>query len=344
MYLTFFILLLFNKVESFIFQKWEVTMTKTTDTLELYLKFMSGERLSKAQIGDVIGKKSDRTVQRYIAHLNDFFANRTDMAHLKITMNTTDRKYEMVHNSSETFDKTQVLAILKILISTRGLSEDELQMIVNNLTKHMSDENQRVIEKAIQSELVHYEPMNHGEPLLNKVWDLNHIIQQNRVIEFNYFNAMNKGRTHVIKPMYITFSELYFYLVGVNDKEQVLIFRIDRIQEYKVLNTKFNVPNSPYIREGALKQRIYFMYGGHWKKVSFEFNGGIIESVLDRFPTAQLLKKDYTNNRFVVEIEVIGDGILMWLLSQGSRIKVLSPNSLKEKHIAEIEKILGNYR
>ena len=64
-------------------------MTKTTDTLELYLKFMSGERLSKAQIGDIIGKKSDRTVQRYIAHLNDFFANRTDMAHLKITMNTT---------------------------------------------------------------------------------------------------------------------------------------------------------------------------------------------------------------------------------------------------------------
>ena len=60
--------------------------------------------------------------------------------------------------------------------------------------------------------------------------------------------------------------------------------------------------------------------------------------MLDRFPTAQLLKKDYTNNRFVVEIEVIGDGILMWLLSQGSRIKVLSPNSLKEKHIAEIEK------
>ena len=57
----------------------------------------------------------------------------------------------------------------------------------------MSDENQHVIEKAIQSELVHYEPMNHGEPLLNKVWDLNHIIQQNRVIEFNYFNAMNKG-------------------------------------------------------------------------------------------------------------------------------------------------------
>lgn len=86
------------------------------------------------------------------------------------------------------------------------------------------------------------------------------------------------------------------------------------------------------------------MYGGEWKKVVFEFNGGIIESVLDRFPTAKLIKKDYINNRFTVEIEVIGDGILMWFLSQGARVKVLSPIDLKQKHINEVEKIIENYR
>ena len=34
---------------------------------------------------------------------------------------------------------------------------------------------------------------------------------------------MNRGRIHKIKPMYITYSELYFYLVGINKKEQVII-------------------------------------------------------------------------------------------------------------------------
>lgn len=318
-------------------------MAKATDMLDLYFRFMSGERFTKAQIGEIIGKKSERTVQRYIASLNDFFDTRQETEHLRIVMNHTDRKYEMTRLDNETFDATQILAILKILISTRGLSEEEIHLIINNLTNHITEENQYIIEKAIQSELVHYEPMNHGEPLLNKIWDINLLIQQNKTIKFEYFNAMNQGRIHTIKPMYITFSELYFYLVGVNDKEQVLIFRIDRIQEYTVVSDKFTEPNSPYFREGALKQRIYFMYGGEWKKVSFEFNGGIIESVLDRFPTARLLKKDYANNRFVVEIEVIGDGILMWLLSQGARVKVLSPNSLKEKHIAEVKKMMANY-
>lgn len=86
------------------------------------------------------------------------------------------------------------------------------------------------------------------------------------------------------------------------------------------------------------------MYGGDWKRVKFEFNGGIIESVLDRFPTAQLLKKDYVNNRFLVEIEVIGDGVMMWLLSQGSRVKIISPQSIKASYLEEINKINQLYK
>lgn len=37
-------------------------MAKATDMLDLYFRFMSGERFTKAQIGEIIGKKSERTV------------------------------------------------------------------------------------------------------------------------------------------------------------------------------------------------------------------------------------------------------------------------------------------
>ena len=321
-------------------------MTKATDVLDLYLKFMAGQRLTKLEIKDILENKSERTVQRYIADLNTFFEGKNK----KIVMNQTDKKYELIRNDHASFDKEQLLAILKILIASRGLSKEEIQHVIIRLKQQVSDENYKIIEKAIKSEMIHYVPMNHGEPLFHKLWKLNELIQQEKIIEFEYFNAMNRGRIHNIKPMYITYSELYFYLVGINEKEQVIIFRVDRIQEFKVTDDKFKVtedkfkvPHSPYIREGELKKRIYFMYGGEWKKVVFEFNGGIIESVLDRFPTAKLIKKDYIHNRFTVEIEVIGDGILMWFLSQGSRVKVLSPTDLKQKHINEVKKIIENY-
>ena len=321
-------------------------MTKATDVLDLYLKFMAGQRLTKLEIKDILEHKSERTVQRYIADLNTFFEDKNK----KIVMNQTDKKYELIRNDHASFDKEQLLAILKILIASRGLSKEEIQHVIIRLKQQVSDENYKIIEKAIKSEMIHYVPMNHGEPLFHKLWELNELIQQEKTIEFEYFNAMNRGRIHNIKPMYITYSELYFYLVGINEKEQVIIFRVDRIQEFKVTDDKFKVtddkfkvPHSPYIREGELKKRIYFMYGGEWKKVVFEFNGGIIESVLDRFPTAKLIKKDYIHNRFTVEIEVIGDGILMWFLSQGARVKVLSPTDLKQKHINEVKKIIENY-
>ena len=151
-------------------------------------------------------------------------------------------------------------------------------------------------------------------------------------------------KTHIIRPLYITFSELYFYMVAVNKNGRTLIYRIDRIHDFEVINQKIEDSKSMFYQEGELKQRAYFMYGGEWKRVRFEFNGGIIESVIDRFPTAKLIKKDYENNRFVVEIEVIGDGIIMWLLSQGSKVKILSPLSIKEKYVREIQKIGSYYR
>ncbi|QYA42890.1 WYL domain-containing protein [Macrococcoides bohemicum] len=33
--------------------------------------------------------------------------------------------------------------------------------------------------------------------------------------------------------------------------------------------------------------------------------------------------------KYIVEVEVIGDGILMWLFSQGRHVKVLSPQSIQ---------------
>ena len=51
-------------------------MTKATDVLDLYLKFMAGQRLTKLEIKDILENKSERTVQRYIADLNTFFKDK----------------------------------------------------------------------------------------------------------------------------------------------------------------------------------------------------------------------------------------------------------------------------
>lgn len=318
-------------------------MVKSTEILELYLKFHRGEEISKSEIVEYFGNKSPRTIQRYISSLNLFFEQNEETEDLKIKYNRKKNIYFMEKNLNNRFDKKQVLVILKIIISTRGLSENEISNIIKQLTSTLDNDDISIINKTIKSELYHYQEMSHEESLLSKIWDINKHALQGKSLKLKYYNAWNQEKTHIIRPLYITFSELYFYMIAVNKNGHTFIYRIDRIHEFEVINKKIEDSKSMYYQEGELKKRAYFMYGGDWKRICFEFNGGIIESVIDRFPTAKLIKKDYENNRFVVEIEVIGDGIIMWLLSQGSKIKILSPLSLKEKYVEEIQKIKSYY-
>lgn len=104
------------------------------------------------------------------------------------------------------------------------------------------------------------------------------------------------------------------------------IFRIDRIQKIDITNTRFSVPYSQRFSEAEFKKRIQFMYSGELKTVRFEFTG-ILESLLDKLPTAQIEKE--IEEGVIVKAEVFGNGIDMWLRSQGDRVKILGEESSK---------------
>ena len=63
------------------------------------------------------------------------------------------------------------------------------------------------------------------------------------------------------------------------------------------------------------------MYAGELRRVTFDYSGASVEAVLDRLPTAKILSKD--NGVYRIEAEVYGNGIDMWLWSQGERVHVI---------------------
>lgn len=129
------------------------------------------------------------------------------------------------------------------------------------------------------------------------------------------------------------FSEYYFYLTAFIPDEEVrkdfdvlndsfpTIYRIDRIKTLKVLDERFYIPYSSRFEEGELRKRIQFMYGGRLREVTFQYTGTGIDAILDRLPTAKILNED--NGVYTVSAEVFGDGIDMWLRSQGASVKLI---------------------
>ena len=64
------------------------------------------------------------------------------------------------------------------------------------------------------------------------------------------------------------------------------------------------------------------MYGGKLRRVKFEYSGYAVEAILDRLPTAKIISEE--NGKYIISAEVFGDGIDMWLRSQGENIKIYS--------------------
>ena len=61
------------------------------------------------------------------------------------------------------------------------------------------------------------------------------------------------------------------------------------------------------------------MFGGKLRKVKFRYTGLSIEAVLDRLPTAEA--EEQQDGTWIVTAEVFGDGIDMWLRSQGKMVE-----------------------
>ncbi len=83
------------------------------------------------------------------------------------------------------------------------------------------------------------------------------------------------------------------------------------------------------------------MQTGNLQKIRFKFTGSSLEAVLDRLPNAKVLEEN--QGEYIIETEMFGTGIKMWILSQGSAVEVLEPMGFREEIKSTIEKMKSNY-
>ena len=78
------------------------------------------------------------------------------------------------------------------------------------------------------------------------------------------------------------------------------------------------------------------MYGGKLRKVRFKYSGYFVEAVLDRLHTAKILDEepmaeDPKRTVYTISEEVFGDGIDMWMRSQGEFLEVMDNRAYLRK-------------
>ena len=330
---------------------------KTLRVLNLYVRLCEGKLINKSEEAERFGV-DERSIQRDIDDIRAFLSERTakqSSDDREIVYSRTQKGFLMTGIEDSIMSNSEILAVSKILLESRAFTKCEIENILSKMIAGcVPYKNMKLVSELIGNEQYHYVELHHKSKIQDKLWELGTEIKQCNILEITYQKqvASKELVKRYVQPVAIIFSEYYFYLNAyivepdsqgkyIRKYDYPAIFRIDRIVNYKEIGEKFRIAYASRFEEGEFRKRIQFMYAGKLTKIQFRYTGKNVEAILDRLPTAKILQED--EQTYLLEAEVYGKGILMWLLSQGSTVEVLKPNSLREEVKKTLQKMYNLY-
>ena len=318
--------------------------TKQDRLLEIFFRLLRGESLSVQKIANEY-KISTKSVSRDINDLKAFFADHRElMGNTELKYSNQSKAYHLYMD--EFLTNRELFALIEIIIGARAFSKEELLTLTNKLKGFTTATDRPMLSDLIRKELYHYTEIKHEcDSVQDTLWKLASCITEKKEITVDYYRADRALKTHRIRPASMMFTDYCFYLIALNtegDPDKPLYFRVDRIKHITEHRQHFTNDDAPEFDEGLLRQRSLFMWPGKLRTIRFEFTGSAIQAILDKLPTARIIERN--GRTYTIEAEVYGDGIKMWLLSQGRRVKVIAPDDFVEEMKKEITEMANSYR
>jgi len=331
--------------------------SKNFRTLDIYLRLCEGKIINKAEEARRFSV-DERSIQRDIDDIRAFLDERSISSKdtRTIEYDRTKKGFVMMGAEPSMMTNSEILAVSKILLESRAFTKRELSAILDKLVEGCVPlKNMKLVSELIANEKFHYVELNHKEYIQDKLWSIGTDIQEHTLVSISYAraNAPRESIKRIIEPISILFSEYYFYLnafiVEKDDAGKYIhkysypaIFRIDRIKNYKKLDEKFRISYANRFEEGEFRKRIQFMYAGKLLNIKLKYYGDNPEAILDRLPTARVVEQ--YDHECIIDAEVYGKGVIMWLLSQGNKVEVLRPESLRQEMKDTLLRILTRYQ
>lgn len=331
--------------------------SKSSRTLDMYVRLYEGKIINKTAESEHFGV-DERSIQRDIDDIRAFLDERATSNSgetREVKYDRISKGFKMVGSESSNMTNSEIFAITKILLESRAFTKKEMNSILSKMVDGCVPlKNMKLVSDLIANEKYHYVELHHKSMIQDKLWSIGEDIKEHNILEIKYTRANDSKEIvkRIVEPVAILFSEYYFYLNAyiveqdekgnfVHKYDYPAIFRLDRIKSYKKTGKTFRVNYGSRFEEGEFRKRIQFMYAGKLIKLKIKWYSPNTEAVLDRLPTAKIIKQ--TDEYTLIEAEVYGKGIIMWLLSQASGVEVIKPDSLRDEVKKQLQEMLDRY-
>ena len=257
-------------------------------------------------------------------------------------------------------------------LSTRAFSLPEVSFLIDavqsagfipkNGTKSLVKKLQSLLSEHQSVELkdrvcIDNRLKSNNESVYDIIEILNEAIKAHRKVKIQYAKSYLDGtelkvncKEMVVSPYALLWEADRYYLIGNNKKyDNITHLRVDRIAEVSIMREEWRHFSevSEYSQRFDIadySRKTFNMFGGEKQRIDLECKIELLDQITDRFTDGIFIRhgKQEPTFRFSTDV-LVSDGLVGWLMQFGGDIKVLSPESLKRRVLANAERLVEVY-
>lgn len=256
------------------------------------------------------------------------------------------RKTVHYNHTFRKFDIYQLRMLIDAVSSAKFITIKETKELIEKLktltSNHLAKNLQHQITVAPEIKALNQEVRYHIDKIHTS-------INERKKLAFQYGNYNVKkefvlrhhSKIYSVIPLGLVWNSDYYYLVAKDeDAAEVKHYRVDRMKGVSASEIPFI---ASYFNIAEHLKKTFNMYPGDDQYIEIQFDNHLINVVIDRFGK-DILIHQVGDQTFTVKIKVaMSEGLIRWLLTWGSDVKALSPQTLVDRIKLEVKKMTELY-
>lgn len=252
-------------------------------------------------------------------------------------------------------ERTFELAELKLLVdavqSSKFITVNKSNRLIRKIESLASEHQARDLQRQVY---VSSRIKTMNESIYYSVDDIHRAINTNSQISFQYFEwnrdkekvLRHNGKTYRVSPWGLAWEDENYYLIAYDSEaEKIKHYRVDKMMKLRVLSEKREGADSfSGMDMGTYSQRTFSMFGGKEELVILRCENNMANIIIDRFGR-DISIRNIDSDHFEVSVKVaVSPHFLSWLMTFPKRVRIQSPEWVKDEYIKLAEAALNDYK
>ena len=251
-------------------------------------------------------------------------------------------------------DRSFSIPELRLLIdavqSSKFITESKSEELIEKLMSLTSDTNADKLRRTVH---VTGKAKSDNEKGYYIVDAVNEAINLGRKISFYYFDydgkkrhvLKNDGAPYTVSPYDLIWDGDYYYLTGFCDeRDEVRVFRMDRIERQPVLLDDAAIEPPKGYRVEKYTQEVFRMYATQEAtEVKLLCDNSMMKAIIDKFGT-RVRTKAVGKTQFLATVKVCtSPTFFRWVFGWGGLMKIEGPNEILNEYRYALQEELAGY-